>query len=110
MSREIKLVDYADEIIRLQNRAGQCETELVGIADDLKYVAPAVEQLKALAKTFRPAPESHGMVQINANVKKQNPIEELAILLQKIQFASESLNRVSQLLAERRSALAELLK
>jgi hypothetical protein len=110
MSREIKKVDYGDEIIRLQNRAGQVETELKAMAEDFKYVEPAVEQLKALAKTFRPAPESHGMVQVNANVKKQNPIEELSILLQKIRFASESLTRASELLAERRSALDALLR
>jgi hypothetical protein len=88
MSREIKKIDYADEIITLQNRAAQCVTELVGIADDLKYVGPAIAQLKA---------------------KSDNP-DELPVLLRKVKLASENLDRAEALLSERRSTIAELLK
>jgi hypothetical protein len=88
MTREVKKIDYTDEIIALQRHAAQCVTELVGIADDLKYVAPAVAQLKA---------------------KSENP-DELPVLLRKVKLASENLDRAAALLSERRSALDTLLR
>lgn len=110
MTHKIAKIDYADEIASLGNRAGQLVVELTAMPDDLKYVAPAVEQLKALAKEFRPAPESHDLVRVNANVKQENPIEELDVLLRKIRLAAENLGRAAELLAERRSAIDALLR
>ena len=111
MTRPIPKVNYADEIVRLQNQAGQCESELKAMVDELRYISPAVSQLKALAQNFSPPPEDRSYIQVSKrNVPKANPPEELAILLQKIRFASESLARASELLAERRSALDALLR
>jgi hypothetical protein len=110
VSNADRRIDYKDDLTRLQNRAGQCVEELTGMVEDLSYVGPAVEQLETLAKNFVPPPEDHGYIKINANVPVENPVEELELVLRKIQLASENLARAERLLEERRRAIAELLR
>jgi hypothetical protein len=103
-------IDYKDDLTRLQNRAGQCVEELIGMVENLGYVEPAHAQLKTLAANFEPAPESHDFIRMNANVQVQDPREELSVFERQLQLTVENLDRAAALLEERRRAIAALLR
>jgi hypothetical protein len=103
-------VKRTDEVISMANHAGQACEELKRIDEDFVYVERFVGDLKILARGFKPAPPDTGYLKINANVKKDDPVEELEFFTRYLKLTIENLDRAAELLKQRRAAIEDLLK
>ena len=98
-----------DEINSLANHAGQIHEEIKFMGEDFVFVERFVLELRILAKDFRPAPESHDLVRLNANVKVDDPREELELFERKMHGTIADFDRAEVLLKKQRAAIADLL-
>jgi hypothetical protein len=103
-------IKRTDEVIALENHASQACEELKRIDEDFRYVERFVGELKILARDFKPAAPDHGYIRINPNVKADDPIEELEFFTRHLNLTIAHLNRVEELVRQRRGKIQDLLK
>jgi hypothetical protein len=103
------VITRTDELTSLANHAGQVVEEFKFMGEDFVFVERFVIHLKTLARDFKPASPDRGYLKMNANIKADDPIEELSVFTHKLQLTIENLDRAAELLKQRRTAIAELL-
>jgi hypothetical protein len=103
------VIKRTDELFSLGNHAGQVVEELTRMNEDFSYVERFVGELKILARDFKKPPPDRGFIRLNANVKPDDPVEELEVFDRYLKLTIANLDRAAELLRQRRGAIAELL-